>query len=68
MGSNKEWLEGVHESFETAVSMGDYVLCKDIIQKVRDEGFDVEAKQLQAELVEETLGTFLFEFDPRNLK
>lgn len=68
MDSNKQWLEGVHESFETLISQGNYVEAKELIQKVRDEGFEIEANQLQAELVEETLGTFLFEIDPKNLK
>lgn len=61
--ANEVWLSGVHDSFEVAVAEGEYVLCKEIIQKVRDEGFDAEAKQLQAELVEETLGTFIHETD-----
>lgn len=68
MNDNKEWLEGVHDAFEVAVSEGDYVLCKEIIQKVRDEGFDTEAKQLQNELVEETLGTFIHETDAKTWK
>lgn len=68
MEDNKEWLAGVADAFETAISQGDYVLCKEIIQKVRDEGFEVAAKQLQAELVEEKLGTFLFPSDIANIQ
>lgn len=63
---NSAWLEGIRDSFEVAVAEGDYVLCKEIIQKVRDEGFDAEAKQLQAALVEETIGTFIHETDEKS--
>lgn len=68
MEDNKAWLEGVNEAFEIAVAEGDYVTCKEIIQKVRDEGFDTEAKQLERDLKEETLGTFIHETDAGNWK
>ena len=62
------WLEGIYDSFEVLVAEGNYVECKELIQKVRDEGFEVEAKQLHNELMEESLGSFLIESDPRNIK
>lgn len=68
MEDNKLWLEFIKEAFEGAVANGDYATCKDVILKLRDEGFEVEAKQLQTELVEEKLGTFLYPFDVRELK
>lgn len=67
MEDNKAWEEGMYESFEIAVAGGDYVLCKEIIQRVRDEGFDQLAKYLQKILVEETLGTFIHESDPNEI-
>lgn len=64
---NKEWLEGMAENFEVALGTGQYVECKEIIQKLHDEGFEVEAKEAYNALMEETLGTFLVEF-PEQLK
>lgn len=68
MEDSKTYLEAVHDAFEVDISEGDYVLCKDIIQRVRDEGFEVEAKQLQADLVEEKLGTFLYPSNEQSWK
>ncbi len=59
--ANVQWLEFIKESFGGAVANGDYVTCKDVIQKLRDEGFEIEAKQLHNLLMEETIGTFLVE-------
>lgn len=67
MEDNKAWLEGMAENFEIALGTGQYVECKEIIQKLRDEGFEVEAKQAHNALMEETIGTFLVEF-PEQLK
>lgn len=68
MEDNKEWLEGVHDAFEISIAEGNYVEAKELIQRMRDEGFEVEAKQLQAELVEEKLGTFLYPFNQQSWK
>lgn len=60
MNDNKSYLEGVREMFEIAISAGNYEEVKSIIDMVRIEGFEVEAKQLEQELKEETIGTFLY--------
>lgn len=67
MEDNKAYLEGTVELFEIALATGQYVECKEIIQALRDEGFDAEAKQAHNALMEETIGTFLVEF-PEQLK
>lgn len=54
MEDSKAWLEGMAETFEVALGTGNYVECKEIIQSLRDEGFEVEAKQAHNALMEET--------------
>lgn len=61
MEDNKAWLEQVGVNFEIALANGDYVDCKELIGRVRDEGYEVEAKELERLLKEETIGTFIHE-------
>lgn len=68
MEDNKAYLEGMAENFEISLATGNYVECKEIIKTLRDEGFEAEAKQAHTALMEESIGTFLVESDPRNLK
>ena len=56
---NVQWLEAAKDAFNIGIAEGQYVICASFIQKVRDEGFDVEAKELDRLLKEETIGTFL---------
>jgi DNA polymerase III sliding clamp (beta) subunit (PCNA family) len=53
-GDNNEWLEVITENFYITLSDGDYVEAQRIINRVKEEGFDVEAKQLKEALLGET--------------
>lgn len=68
MEDSTEWLEAMKGVFYEEMSDGNYVKCKEIIELLKDEGFPIEAKQLQADLVEEKLGTFIHETDARAWK
>lgn len=53
------WVETMGENFYQAVDEGDYVEAQRIINRVKEEGFDAEAKTLKEALLEETIINFL---------
>ena len=44
---NTIWLEAAKENFDQAVAEGRFGLAKDIIEDIRDQGFEKEADSLK---------------------
>lgn len=44
---NDAWVEAAYENFDQAVEEGNYALCKDIIEDMKDKGFGEYARTLE---------------------
>ena len=56
---NTEWLEAAKEHLDGAIDEGNYSLCKAILADIRDNGFSVEAAQLEETFREVPLTKFV---------
>lgn len=61
MYNDEVWIEAVYDNYKQAIAEGNYSLVKDIIEDVKNEGFDNVAKTMEQLLKEETLDTFLYQ-------
>ncbi len=64
MEHSEIWLQGMKEALEAHIAEGNYANCLEVIRRVREEGFEIEAHSLQTLLREATLGDFLIESNP----